>query len=97
MVACANTTNDFAVGSNLKNVFDQVKMDLIVANYSAEEAGSRAMAFVMKDSGITLLKASSGSNDFKKIGLNEVKNPDGTLKKDSNGNQVYETQDCPPN
>lgn len=53
------------------------------------------IATILKNSGITLLKAEANSNIFKKIGTEEEKNPDGTPKKDSNGNKIYKNADCP--
>ncbi|MET0944351.1 MAG: hypothetical protein ABWY22_02980 [Flavobacterium sp.] len=58
------------------------------------EAKERALAYVLKDSGIDLLKVQPGSNDFRKIDVKSVKKSDGTEKKDANGFTIYESVDC---
>jgi hypothetical protein len=49
---------------------------------------------ILKESGVSLLKSDSIPDNFKKIGLEQVKNPDGTSAKEANGNNIYNTQDC---
>ena len=71
-------------------------MDLKASNIEGElrsrgvpenEAKERALAVIMKDAGVTLVKAEVNSNTFKKIGA---------IKEfDSGGKPVYVRADCP--
>lgn len=74
----------------------QDMQDLLVAQgYSQDEAYERTLAYLMKDAGVTLLKANAGSDTFKKIGLRQKLNADGSPAVNANGKPVYEKADCP--
>lgn len=62
--------------------------------YSDLDAYERALAFIMKQAGVTLVKAAAGSDTFKKIGLRQKLNPDGTPAVNAQGEPIYENADC---
>lgn len=62
--------------------------------YSPTDAFERGTAFVLKDSGVTLLKSNSVPDEFKKIDIEQKKNADGTPAKDANGKNIYSKTDC---
>ena len=68
------------------------KQLLISQGYSYDEVHERSLAFIMKQAGITLTKASIGSNTFKKI-KKKKKVINGVPQTDSNGLSIYETAD----
>jgi hypothetical protein len=49
---------------------------------------------MLKDAGMTLLKATSTSSDFKKIDTEPVKDANGNPVLDANGNPTYRKADC---
>jgi hypothetical protein len=61
--------------------------------YSADEAKERTMAYIMKQAGVTLVKAAPGSDSFKKIGIRQ-KLVNGQLAVDPSGNPLFENADC---
>lgn len=88
-------TKGFKDGTPLSIDYNQMINPFTTNNHmSIEEARERAYAYVLKDDGIDLLKAASGSNEFKKIDVKPSKNPDGTEKKDAMGFTIYESVDC---
>ncbi|MBD0726727.1 hypothetical protein B6A10_16285, partial [Flavobacterium sp. L1I52] len=91
-----SNTHGFVYGSDLYNLHANVYNSLIAndPNISIFEAQDRAMAYILKDSGVDLLRAEPGSDIFKKIDVVPDKNPDGTEKKDANGNTIYKNADC---
>lgn len=62
--------------------------------YTETDAYMRATAYLFRDAGITIVKAPSGSDTFKKIGFQQQLNPDGTPTKDASGNPVFINADC---
>ncbi len=68
---------------------------LIDQGYSIDEAYERTLAFLMKQAGVTLVKAQANSNIFKKIGLQQKKNADGSPAVNASGIPIYENADCP--
>jgi hypothetical protein len=87
--------NNFNSNTQLGGQWRALIFDLVDnQGYSADEAQTRATALILKESGVSLLKSDSIPDNFKKIGLEQVKNPDGTSAKDANGNNIYNTQDC---
>lgn len=62
--------------------------------YTELEAYERATAFVMKQAGVTMVKASPNSNTFKKVGL-KIKMQNGTPVLNSYGDPLFENADCP--
>jgi len=67
---------------------------LVAQGYSQDEAYERTLAFLMKQAGVTLVKAVSGSNVFKKIGLQQHLNADNSPAVNANGDPIYENADC---
>jgi uncharacterized protein with ATP-grasp and redox domains len=67
---------------------------LVAQGYSQDEAYERTLAFLMKQAGVILEKANAGSDSFKKIGINQMKNPDGSPMVNVNGKPIYEKADC---
>jgi hypothetical protein len=61
--------------------------------YSADEAKERTLAYIMKQAGVTLVKAAAGSNHFKKIGIRR-KIVNGQPATDPSGNPIFENADC---
>lgn len=84
----------FKTGTNLGDKWESTRLDLIGLGYTVQEAFTRATAFVLKESGVTLLKSNSIPDDFKKIDLEKLKNADGTPAKDTNGKNIYSKTDC---
>lgn len=62
--------------------------------YTEQEAYERAMAYIMKQAGVTLVKANAGSNTFKKIGLRQKRDANGNPMVNTNGDPIYENADC---
>jgi len=91
-----SNTHGFLPTSDLGKSFDRFLQSLTTNNpdMSIFEAQDRATAFILKNSGVDLLRAEPGSNIFKKIDVVPDKNPDGTEKKDANGNTIYKNADC---
>lgn len=74
--------------------WESTRLDLLSAGYTLQEAFTRATAFVLKDSGVTLLKSNSVPDEFKKIDIEQKKNANGTPAKDANGKNIYSKTDC---
>ncbi len=53
---------------------------------TSQEAYERATAYVLRSSGLTLVKKEGNSNTFKKIG---------TTKQSNNGQESYTASNCP--
>lgn len=88
-------TKGFKDGTPLSIDYNQMIDSFTTNNHmSIGEARERAFAYVLKDAGIDLLKAATGSNEFKKIDVKPSKNSDGTEKKDAMGFTIYEKVDC---
>lgn len=85
----------FNQSSSLGSQSNNIRNLLIAQGYSADEAYERTLAFLMKQAGVTLVKAQPNSNTFKKIGLKQKSNPDGTPMYNANNQPVYENADCP--
>ena len=62
--------------------------------YSVEEARERSYAYIMKQAGVTLVKAPVGSDTFKKIGIKQQVDQGGNPVVNSNGEPLYENADC---
>lgn len=98
----AQVNGDFSDANNGFNIYTPIGADFHHMvdsfknnnNMTDAEANERALAYVLKDSGIHLLKAQPGSNDFKKIDVKPAKNPDGTEKIDAAGYPIFEKVDC---
>ncbi|MBK0383563.1 hypothetical protein I5M32_11400 [Pedobacter sp. SD-b] len=88
-------TNDFDVNTALGAKYREIKDSFLENNNTENQAHEKALAFVLKESGISLLKADPNSKEFKKIDTDQKKNPDGTDAKDANGKNIYNTSNCP--
>lgn len=86
--------SDFISTSDIGKQFGQVEQSFQAQGYNDKESHERAMATVMKNSGITLLKAPVNSSTFKKIDTQQVKDANGNPVKDGNGNNMYLKIDC---
>ena len=62
--------------------------------YSQDEAYLRILAHLMKQAGVTFTKAIAGSNIFKKIGIRQKKDSNGSPMVNANGEPIYENADC---
>jgi hypothetical protein len=88
--------NDFMNGSILWQTMRDLKNSFTNNNnLGANEAYERALATILEDAGVTLSKAKANSNEFKKIGTEQVLESNGQPKKDGNGNNIYRISDCP--
>jgi hypothetical protein len=67
---------------------------LIAQGYSQDEAYERTLSYIMKQAGVTLVKANVGSNTFKKIGISQKKDANGNPMVNANGDPIYENADC---
>lgn len=84
----------FVQGTPIYNRLSAIANGLAVnSGYSYDEAYIRALAFLMKEAGVTLVKAPAGSNTFKKIGDIQKFNADGTPIMQNNL-PVFENADC---
>lgn len=74
--------------------WQSIGADLIGSGFTGLEAEERALARIMSEAGVILLKAEKDSDIFNKIDAEKKKNADGTLAKDSSGYQLYVKSDC---
>jgi len=84
-----NNLNSFQTNTVIGGDFESVRLDFLQRGYSPQEARERATAFVLNNSGITLLKTQdppAPSGTFKKIGTQE--------KAPQNGVPVFDKADC---
>ncbi|KHJ36634.1 hypothetical protein PBAC_31880 [Pedobacter glucosidilyticus] len=90
------STYNFIPGTSLGDAYFSAKASFKDNNnLNDAEANARALATVLQDSGIILSKAAANSNEFKKIGTEQVLRNNGQPKKDANGNSIYKNSDCP--
>ncbi len=82
-----NSVNEWDTNSSIGKDFARVRDSYVNSGKSVEEAYDHATAYVLNNSGITLLKAPNGSNDFTKIGT--------TKNVDENGVESFSNSDCP--
>lgn len=83
------SNNNFNSQTVIGKLFWDTNNDLMQAGYTSEEAYTRATAFVLQDAGVTLLKSSATTINFKKIDLKED-----IPAIDPNGVPVYSSIDC---
>lgn len=91
--ASALGSNGFDPNSTLGIQAAAMRQRLEAQGYSHDEAYERTLAYIMKQAGVTLVKAPVGSNTFKKIGIRQ-KVENGNPVVDTAGNPVYENADC---
>ena len=89
-----SVTGGFDDNSTLGSQSLDMRNLLISQGYSSDEAYERTLAYIMKQAGVTLVKAKPGSDTFKKIGIRQKKNADGSPAINTNGDPIYEKTDC---
>jgi proteasome lid subunit RPN8/RPN11 len=83
----------FDLSSTIGIKWSGIKDDLMAGGYTEDEARERALASILEDQGVILVKAAASSNTFKKIGIQ--KRYVGTTPVVVGGHQVYNNADCP--
>ena len=79
----------FKENTTPSNDFNAAKLSFINNDFMSENAAKdHALAYILRNSGIILLKAPKGSTDFKKIGADKG----ATL--DDAGKAIFVKQDC---
>jgi hypothetical protein len=89
-----SSSGGFNLNTTLGLQFVTMRNRLQAQGYSADEARERTYAYIMKQAGVTLVKAPAGSDTFKKIGIKQQVDPTGTPVVNTSGDPVYENADC---
>ncbi|HEX6431347.1 MAG TPA: hypothetical protein VF008_26835 [Niastella sp.] len=85
---------DFTSTSTLGQAYYTAKEDMQEAGLSPRDAHERALAYVLKNAGVSLYKADPGSTHFNKIGSVRKMDFNNNPVVDANGNYTYINADC---
>jgi hypothetical protein len=74
-----DATAGFNTNSPIGIKWQKAGYDMLQSGFTGMEAEERALAMIMQQAGVTLMKAEPNSNVFKKIGAQQKTNADGTI------------------